>query len=52
MNKKQFDCVKMMREIRNDLNKKFSKMNSSQLINYLNKKVPRKSKSKVKTISH
>jgi hypothetical protein len=35
MKNKEFDAVKMMREIRDDLSKKFSKMNFDQQKKYI-----------------
>jgi len=35
---KDFDCVKMMRDIRDKLNSEIIKMNSTQIIEYFRKK--------------
>ena len=35
---KDFDCVKMMRDIRDKLNSEIIKMNSAQIIEYFKKK--------------
>ena len=34
---KKFDCVKMMRDIRKEVNQEISKMSSTQLLDYLKK---------------
>ena len=35
---KDFDCVKMMRDIRDNINSEIVKMNSAQIIEYFRKK--------------
>ena len=32
---KKFDCVKMMRDIRNEVDSEISKMNAEQILNYI-----------------
>jgi hypothetical protein len=34
-NKKQFDCVKMMREIRDKINSEIAKMTPEQILDYI-----------------
>jgi hypothetical protein len=34
---KKFDCVKMMRDIRKEVNQEISKMSTAQLLDYLKK---------------
>ncbi len=34
---KKIDCVKMMREIRNEIDSEISKMNPEQILNYIKK---------------
>lgn len=34
---KKFDCVKMMRDIRNDIDLEISKMTPEQILNYIKK---------------
>ena len=36
-NKKQFDCVKMMREIRDKISKEISNMTPEQILEYIKK---------------
>jgi len=34
---KKFDCVKMMREIRNEIDSDIAKMNTDQILDYIKK---------------
>ena len=40
MKNKKFDCVKMMRDIRNEVTEELKNFSSKELIDYLNKKYP------------
>ena len=46
MKNKKFDCVKMMRSLRNNVHKEFENSNSDNYIEFLNKKYPNFSKEK------
>ena len=49
MKNKKFDCVKMMRDIRNKISEETKDMSGKEFIEYLNKKLPNFSgKTKVK----
>ncbi len=50
MKNKKFDCVKMMRDIRNEVTEDLKKLSPQELIDYLNKKYPdfRKKQTQVK----
>lgn len=40
MKNKKFDCVKMMRDIRNEVTEELKNFSSKELVEYLNKKYP------------
>ena len=50
MKNKKFDCVKMMRDIRNEVTEELKNFSSQELIDYLNNKYPdfNKKRSEVK----
>jgi hypothetical protein len=45
MKKKKFDCVKMMREIRDEISRKLSSMTVQEQLEYLKNKVEKSNKS-------